>query len=197
MGDLYKAMIAGYLLPLFTAAAVVLIPEYDQQYIKWIVIVFVVLLLLPIVLSFRFPANKEKAYRLTVTYQFYAFTFFLTFPLLKVLTGSVVIQLLLVGLFISMYFLARFNQRTEVPIVFPDSDKRSWLVIPFYGIPVLLTIFGFGGNYIVTRRNFEIYGSEFMMSYISTILYIFGCWLLFFMSSIAYKSHVKEGELEK
>ena len=197
MGNLFKAMIMGYLMTLFTAVAGVLIPEYDQQYINWIVVVFVILLLMPIVLSFRFPDNKDKAYRLTVTFQFYAITFFLIFPMLKVLKGNVVIQLLLVGLFISIYFLARFDQRREVPIVFPDSERRSWLVIPFYGLPVLLTIFGFGGNYIVTRRNFETYGSEFMMTYISTILYLFGCWLLFLMSSIAYKAHVKEGFLER
>ena len=122
------------------------IPEYDQQYIKWIVVVFVILLLMPIVLSFRYPDNKEKAYRLTVTYQFYAFTFFFTVPLLKVLKGNIVIQLLLVGLFIGIYFLARFDQRREVPIVFPDSNRRRWLAIPFYGIPVLLAIFGVGGN---------------------------------------------------
>ena len=197
MGNPFKIMIVGYLLPLFTAGAVVFIPEYDQQYVKWLVVVFIILLLMPIVLSFRFPDNKEKAYRMTVTYQFYAFTFFMTFPLLKMMKGSIVIQLLLVGFFICIYFLARFDQRTEVPIVFPDLNRRKWLAIPFYGIPVLLAILGFGGNYIVTRRYFDTYGSEIMMPYISTILYLFGCWLLFLMSSIAYKSHVKEGFLER
>lgn len=196
MGNPFKVMIMGYLLPLFTAVVAVLMPEYDQEYIKWIVAVFAVLLLMPIVLSFRYPDNKEKAYRLTIMYQLYAFTFFSTVPLLKVLKGSIVIQVLLVGLFIGIYFLARFDQRTEIPIVFPDSDRRKWLAIPFYTLPVLLTIFGPGGNHIVIRRFFEKHGFDFSMAYISIILYLFACWLLFFFSSMAYKSLVKEGDLK-
>ncbi|MFC5604192.1 hypothetical protein [Sporosarcina koreensis] len=184
-------------MPLFTAVVALLIPEYDQQYFKWIAAVFVLLLVLPIVLSYRFPANKEKAYRLTIMYQLYAFTFFAAFPLLKVLKGSIVIQLLLVGFFIGIYFLARFDQRTEVPILFPDSDKRKWLAIPFYAVPVLLAIFSFGGNHRVTRRFFETHGYDFSMTYISIILYLFACWLLFLFSSLAYKSFVKEKRWEK
>lgn len=197
MGNPFKAMIIGYFLTFFTAVAVLYIPDYDQQYMKWIVAVFVILLLLPAVLSFRYPGNKEKAYRLTVTYQLYVFAFFFTVPLLKVLTGNIVVQLLLVGLFIGIYFLARFDQRREVPILFPDTDRRSWLVIPFYAVPVLLTIFGVGGNYRSVRRFFESHEYAFAMAYLSTIFYILACWLLFLMSSIAYKAHVKEGFLEK
>ncbi|MCM3636755.1 hypothetical protein M3152_03410 [Sporosarcina luteola] len=194
MGNPFKVMIMGYLLPLFTAVVALLIPEYDQQYIKWIVAVFVLLLLLPIVFSLRFTANKKIAYRLTIAYQLYAFTFFAAFPLLKVLKGSIVIQLLLVGLFIGIYFLAIFDQRTEVPIVFPDSDKRKWLAIPFYAIPVFLAVFGFGGDHRVARRFFETHGYDFAMTYTSIILYLFACWLLFLFTSLAYKSLVKKVE---
>lgn len=193
MGNPFKIMIFGNLLPLFTAIAALLIPEYDQEYIKWIVVVFVVLLLLPIVLSFRFPDHKEKAYRLALMYQLYAFTFFMAFPLLKVMKESIAIQLLLVGFFIGIYFLARFDQRTEVPIVFPDVDRRKWLAIPYYALPVLLVIFGFGGNQRAARRFFEAHGYDLAMTYISIVLYLFACWLLFLFSSLAYKSLVKEG----
>ena len=78
---------------------------------------------MPIVFLIRFSANKEKAYRLTLMYQLYAFTLYFTFPLLKVLNGEIVYQLLLVGVFIALFFLARFDQRTEVPIVYPDNNK--------------------------------------------------------------------------
>lgn len=198
MGNPFKAMIMGYLLTLFTAAMVLFIPDYDQQYIKWLVTVLIILMLLPIVLSFRFPTNKEKAYRLTLTYQLYAFTFFMTFPLLKVLNGSIIIQLLLVVFFISLYFIARFDQRTEVPIVFPGDDKKmKWMAYVYYAIPVLLVLLGFGTDHRVTRRFFDTYGFDFAMSYLATIIYLFACWLLFFFSSLVYKSHVKEGYLEK
>ena len=112
----FKTMIMGYFLPLLGAAIVAFIPEYDHLFAMWIIAVFVILLLLPIIFVIRFPDNKEKAYRLTLMYQLYAFTFYFTFPLLKVLRGDVVYQLLLVGLFIAIFFLARFDQRTEVPL---------------------------------------------------------------------------------
>lgn len=198
MGNPFKAMIIGYLLPLLAAGIVAFVPEYDEQFMKYSAVIFVILLALPIVLSFRFPANKKKAYRLTLMYQLYAFAFLFTFPLLKVLKENIVFQLLLVLVFISIYFLARYDQQTEVPIVYPDGDKeKKWLAYVYYAIPFLLIILGFGGNYMTTRVAFNIFGNEIMMPYISTILYLLSCWLLFLLSSVAYKSHVKEGYLEK
>lgn len=198
MGNPFKAMIMGYFLPLLAAAIAAFIPTYDQESIKWTVAVYVILLLMPIVLAFRFPANKEKAYRLTLMYQLYAFAFFFTFPLLKVLKGNVFFQLLLVGIFIGVYFLARYDQRTEVPIVYPDQDKeKKWISFVYYAIPFLLAFLGFGGNIVLTRLFVNRFGSEIMMPYFSTILYLFSCWILFLLSSLAYKSHVKEGYLEK
>jgi hypothetical protein len=198
MGNPFKAMIMGYFLPLLAIGIVTFVPDYDEQFIKWAAVVFVILLIMPIVLSFRFPSNKKKAYRLTLMYQLYAFAFLFTFPLLKVLKENTVFQLLLVIVFISIYFLARYDQQTEVPIVYPDGDKeKKWIAYVYYAIPILLIILGFGGNYIITRTAFQLFGNEFMMPYVSTILYLLSCWLLFLLSSVAYKSHVKEGYLEK
>ena len=198
MGNPFKAMIMGYFLPLLAAGIVAFVPDYDAQFIKWAAVIFIILLVMPIVLSFRFPSNKQKAYRLTLMYQLYAFAFLFTFPLLKVVKENIVFQVLLVVVFISIYFLARYDQRTEVPIVYPDGDKeKKWLAYVYYAIPFLLIILGFGGNYIITRTAFQLFGDEFMMPYVSTILYLLSCWLLFLLSSVAYKSHVKEGYLEK
>ncbi|GIO27426.1 hypothetical protein J43TS3_20370 [Ornithinibacillus bavariensis] len=110
--------------------------------------------------------------------------------------------MLLVGLFISMYFLARFDQRTEVPIVFPDKDRdikkiKTWIAYMYYVIPVLITFLGVGGDYVKTRILFETFGDKVMMPYFLTLIYILSCWLLFMFSSLAYKSHVVEGYLEK
>ena len=95
----------GYFLPLLAAAIVIFIPDYDSTSVLWTIAVFAILLTMPIILSFRFPTNREKAYILTLTYQLYAFTFFFTFPLLKVLKEHIDIQLLLIGIFIGIYFL--------------------------------------------------------------------------------------------
>ena len=194
----FKTMIMGYLLPLLAAVIVVFVPEYDHLFMVYISAVFILLLLAPIVLLIRFPDNKEKAYRLTLMYQLYAFTFYFTFPLLKVLRGEVVYQLLLVGLFIAIFFLARFDQRTEVPIVYPDNNKDTkWISYVYYGIGILLIFLGLGGDYINIKTLFTIFGDAIMVPYVSIILYLLSCWLLFLLSSLAYKSHVKEGYLEK
>lgn len=197
MGNPFKAMIFGYLLPLGSAAVVLFIPDYDSKSIPWIIVILATLLVLPILLSFRFPTNRKKAYKLTLTYQMYASTFFFTFPLLKVLKGHLVFQILLIGIFVIIYFLARIDQQTEVPIVFPDSDKVKWIAYPYYVIPFLLAILGVGGNISATRILFDYFGATTMMPYFTTIIYLFSCWLLFLFSSLAYKSHVKEGYLEK
>lgn len=197
MGNPFKAMIMGYFLPLLAAAMVIIIPDYDKTSLVWTIAIFAILLVMPILLSFRFPTNREKAYILTLTYQLYAFSFFLTFPLLKVLKEKLIIQVLLIGIFIGMYFLARIDQRTEVPIVFPDSDKVKWIAYPYYIIPFLIVILGLGGNISAIRIFVEYFGATTMMPYFSTIIYLFSCWLLFLFSSLAYKSHVKEGYLEK
>lgn len=199
MGNLFKAMMMGYLLPLFMAGMVVFIPDFDGQYMKWIVLIFIILFGMPIVLTIRFPKKKKKAYKLTMKYQLYAFIFFFTFPLLKVLKGNIIFQLLLIGLFIGIYFLARFDQRTEVPIVFPGVDKKiKKIAYIYYAIPVLLTVLSLGGgDYVVINRAFLNYGAAFMVPYIAIILYLWSCWLFFFFCSFAYKSHVKEGYLEK
>src|SRR5690625_1703985 len=195
-------MIWGYLIPILGAVVAASAPEYDPSYTVWIIAVFVILLLMPIVLVLRFPANKAKAYKLTIIYQWYAFLLLFTFPLLKVFKEEIFYQLLLVGLFISIYFLARLDQQTEVPIVFPDrarkNDKaKTWIAYMYYVIPILISILGVGGDYVKTRILFQVFGDEVMMPYFTTLLYIFSCWLLFFFSSMAYKSHVKEGYLDK
>lgn len=188
----------GYFLPLLAAGIVAIVPDYDVLFVKWAAAIFVILLVMPIVLSFRFPSNKQKAYRLTLMFQLYAFTFFFTFPLLKMVKENIIFQLLLLIVFISIYYLARYDQQTEVPIVYPDEDKeKKWIAYVYYAIPILLIILGFGGNYIITRTAFQIFGDEFMFPYLSIILYLLSCWLLFLLSSVAYKSHVKEGYLEK
>jgi hypothetical protein len=188
----------GYFLPLLSALVAAFTPAYDPPFTEWIIAVFVILLIMPIVLVFRFPTNKAKAYRLTIMYQLYAFSLFLIFPLLKVLKEETFYQWLLLVLFISMYYLARLDQRTEVPFVFPDKARKNnkiktWIAYMYYVIPAIISFLGVGGDHIKVRILFQIYGDEVMFPYFSTLIYIFSCWLFFFFSSMAYKSHVKEG----
>lgn len=194
----YQAMWIGYSLPLLAAAIVCFIPDYDPVFLFISIGIMIVLMVMPIVLVMKFPKKKDKAYKLTTLFQLYAFTLFMTFPLYKIVAGAIHYQLLLSIIFIACYWLARIDQRTEVPIVFPDSDKsRKWFTYVYYPIPAVLTFLGFNGNHIVMRYFFERFGDAIMFPYMSIIIYIFSCWLLFLFSSLAYKSHVKEGFLEK
>ena len=203
MGNPFKVMLWGYLMVLFTAVVAVFAPAYDSFYtITIVATVFVLLLLLPIILFLQYWSNKKKATALTMTYQVYVSLFLLTYPLLKVLKEEMFYQLLLVGLFISIYFLGRFDQRTEVPIVFPDKDRdnanvKTWFAYMYYVIPAILTFLGVGGDHIRLRILFDIYGDKVMMPYLSILIYILACWFLFLISSMTYKSHVKEGYLDK
>jgi hypothetical protein len=89
-----------------------------------------------------------------------------------------------------------------VPIVFPDKDRdianvKTWFAYTYYVIPAIITFLGVGGDHIRIRILFDTYGDKVMMPYFSILIYIFGCWLLFLFSSMAYKSHVIEGYLDK
>lgn len=120
------------------------------------------------------------------------------FPLLKVLKGHVVYQILLIAMFVGCYFLACFDQRTKVPIVYPDgSGRRKRIAYIYYALPCLLIVLGVGGDYVKTRVLFEVFGDNIMMPYFAIIIYLLSCWLTFLLSSVAYKSYVKEGYLEK
>lgn len=49
MGKPFKVMMMGYMLPLLAAVIVILIPEYERAYLKWLIIIFAILLVMPIV----------------------------------------------------------------------------------------------------------------------------------------------------
>jgi hypothetical protein len=197
-----KGILWGYFFLVPTAMVAVFAPEYDSFYTMWVITIFVIVMIMPIVLFILFSSNKKKGYGLAMIYQWYASLLFMIFPLMKVLKEEIVYQLLLVGLFISIYFLARLDQRTEVPIVFPDKDRdiakvKTWLTYMYYVIPAIIAFLGVGGDHIRIRILFDTYGDKVMMPYFSILIYIFGCWLLFLFSSMAYKSHVIDGYLDK
>lgn len=198
MGNPFKTMIFGYLMPILAAAIILFIPDYNQKFIKYVLVILVFLIVLPIVLLIRFPKNKRKAYLITVMYQLYAFVFFFTFPLIKLLNGYIIIQLLLVAFFLALYFLAKVDQKSKVPIVFPGDDKKmQWKGYAYYILVILLMILGLGGDYFLINFAFYLFGYEFMMPFGTIILYLLACWLIFFFSSLQYIHHVKERYLEK
>lgn len=194
----FYTMIISYLLPLLTGAVVAFVPYYHSLFTMFSIVILIILILMPILLSLRFSRKKQKAYILTLTYQLYAFTFFFTFPLLKIVDGHFLIQASLCAFFFSCFYSGRWDQRRKIPIVFPGTDKPiTTAAIVYYSIIIILSFLGVGGDYISLKHLFVIFGDNIMMKYTCTILYLMSCWLIFFFSSLAYKSHVKEGYLDK
>lgn len=201
MKDLTKQTLIAYLLPVTSGLIVLVIPDFDP-FFTWLTIgIYLLLIMLPgfLYLKYRSRKNKEIVYRLTAKYMMYAFLLFWIFPILKLFSNNLVVQLLLIAIFISMLYLARYDQNTEVPIIFPGDDKKhKKIAYLYYALPLLFFIPVAGsGNVVVARRMVEQLGQSKAMMLFSIVIYLFSCWILFFFCSLTYKSHVKEGFLDE
>ncbi|MCG7336476.1 hypothetical protein MHZ95_14495 [Sporosarcina sp. ACRSM] len=200
MKQLTKQTLIAYLLPVISGLIVLFIPDYDA-FFTWLTIgIYLLLIMLPgfLYLKYKSRKNKEIVYRLTAKYMMYAFLLFWTFPILKLFSNNLGIQLLLLAIFISMLYLAKYDQNTEVPIIYPgDGKEHKKIAYVYYALPVLFVIAGGGGNVVAARHIAERLGHSKTMLLFSIVIYLFSCWILFFFSSIIYKSHVKEGFLDK
>lgn len=200
MNQLRNQTVIGFLLPIISALIVLFTPDYDPFFAVVTLVAYILLLMLPIFLHFKYKNRRKKdiVYLLTLKYILYLFLLYFTFPLLKIFSGNLPIQIVLIALFIAIPYLARYDQNTEVPIIYPGADKKHKKIHYVYeAIPFILVIAGGGGNIIISRQLTEILGYSTAMMMFSIVLYLFSCWLLFFFSSLIYKSHVKEGNLHK
>ncbi len=200
MKQLTKQTLIAYLLPAISGLIVLFIPDFDI-FFAWLTIgIYLLLFMLPGFLYLKYKNRKsiEIVFRLTAKYTMYAFLLFWIFPILKLFSDNLIVQLLLIAIFISMLYLARYDQNTEVPIIYPgDGKEHKKMAYVYYALPVLFGIAGGGGNIIAVRHMAERLGHSKTMLLFSIVLYLFSCWILFLFSSIIYKSHVKEGYLDK
>lgn len=201
MKQLTKQTLIASILPLLSGLMVLFMPDFDAVF-AWLTIgIYLLLIMLPGILYLKYKnrKNKEIIYRLTAKYMMYAFLLFWIFPILKLFSNNLVVQFLLLAIFISMLYLARYDQNTKVPIIFPGDDKKhKKIAYVYYALPLLFLIPVAGsGNVVAARRMAEQLGHSKTMMLFSIVIYLFSCWLLFFFSSITYKSHVKEGFLDE
>lgn len=200
MKQLHKQTLIGYILPIMSALIVLFIPEYDQFFGMITIVIFILLLMLPLFLYLKYKKrrNKDIVFRLTAKYTMYSFLLYFTFPILKIFSNNLLIQIVLIVFFLGVLFMAQYDQNTNVPIIYPGAEKdHKKIAYIYYAIPFILIIAGGGGNIIISRHLTDILGFNTAMMLFSIVLYLFSCWILFLFSSLAYKSHVKEGFLDK
>ena len=196
MKQLHNQTVIGFLLPIISALIVLFTPDYDPFFAVITLVIYILLLMLPIFLHFKYKNRRKKdiVYLLTLKYILYLFLLYFTFPLLKIFSGNLPIQIVLIALFIAIPYLARYDQNTEVPIIYPGADKKHKKIHYVYeAIPFILVIAGGGGNIIIGRQLRDIRLQHSMMMF-SIVLYLFSCWLLFFVQFVDIQIPCEGGE---
>lgn len=199
MIGIYKAAIISFFLPVLSCLFAIFMPDIQRffNYLCVAIILFNGFAYLFMLVIYK-KKKRENAARLVILFNMMAFCFFLSVPLIKAFHGFTFVQLFLVVIFWLMIPLGIYDQKQQIPLVFPDNkeqDNRFSLV--FYAIPVVLVFIGGGGNIIVVRELTNIFGDNLVTYYGGALIYIFGCWLAFFFQSLFYKGFVKDGKLVK
>ncbi len=200
MKPLHKQTLIAYFLPIISALIVLPSPDYDPLFAVITLVIYLLSFFIPAILYWKYRHRRKKdiVCLLTLKYILYLFFLYFTFPLLKILAGNLLIQLALIAFYIAIPYLARYDQNTKVPIVFPGTDKKhKKITFVYYAIPLILIWVGSGGNHIILRQLSDTIGYSTFSMILSIDLYLFACWLHFFISSFIYKSHVKEGVLNR
>lgn len=126
-----KAAIGSFIMPLITALFAVFMPNVQVAFNYMIMAVYVANIACYIAMLAIFKKKKrENAARLAILFNLLAFCLFFTFPFIKALVGQSWLQVLLFIIFFLCIWLANYDQKLEVPLVFPPQEKReeSWLM---------------------------------------------------------------------
>ncbi|RHW39905.1 hypothetical protein D1B33_03395 [Lysinibacillus yapensis] len=195
MVNVHKAAVGSFFLPFVTALLAIYMPNVQSTFNVMIMAVFAVNIMSYIVLLSIFKKKKrQNASRIVILFNMLAFCLFFTFPLLKALNGKFWMQIVLFIIFCICIGLAIYDQKREVPLVFPPDEKeRRKYGLVFYLIPVFAGLIAGGGNIIVVRTITDIVGDWFV-TYVGGIsLYVLGCWFAFFFQSLSYQGFTKNG----
>lgn len=192
---IHKVAIGSFFMPLITSLCAIFMPDVDSTFNSIVLAIFVINIVTYIILLTIFKKKKrQNAARLIILLNMLAFSLFFTFPFIKVFAGQTWIQLILILVFFIFIVFAIYDQKREIPLVFPPTDKeRRKFAVVYYSIPVIIVFIGGGGNIIVVRELEGIFGKGYV-TYVGGIsLYILGCWFAFFFQSLSYQGFVKNG----
>lgn len=195
MMGIYRAAILSFFLPLVTALCAIYMPE-SQPMVNYIILeVYLanIVIYMATLAVFK-KKKKQNAARLAILLNMLAFCFYFTFPLIKAFIGHTWLQLLLFAIFLLSVVLGVYDQKQEVPIVFPGTDKEvKKIANVFYAIPVIIVFLGGGGSIMAVRNLADFFGQGYVTYWGGACLYILGCWFAFFFQSLFYQGLFKNG----
>lgn len=186
-------------MPVISTLFAIFMPDVESIFNYFVIGVFVVGIVMYIIMLASFKKKKrQNAARFIIAYNMLAFCFFFIFPFVKAFMGQVWLQIVLTLVFFCLLALAIYDQKQDVPLVFPGDDKeRRKFALVFYAIPIVTVVLGGGGNIIIVRVLSDFFGEWFVTYWGGGVLYVFGCWLAFFFQSLFYQGFVKNGVLVK
>lgn len=193
--SIYQAAIVSFFLPLVTSLIAIFMPviQTTMNYIILTILIVNIVIYITMLTIYK-KKKKQNAARLFILLNMLAFCLFFTFPLVKVFIDRTWLQVLLIIFFLICIVLGIYDQKKEIPLVFPEGDKeRSKLTYIFYAIPVVIVFIGGGGNFIVVRELTNFFGDGYVTYLGGASLYALGCWFAFFFQSLFYQGFVKKG----
>lgn len=175
-------------MPIFTSLFAIYMPDVVPTFNYIIAGIYIANFAAFLVMLAVFKKKKrQNAARLTMFINMIIFCLFFTFPFIKAFMGHLWLQLLLVLFFICLLPLAIYDQKQEIPLVFPGDDKEHRkIAFVFYAIPVIIAVLGGGGNIIIVRHLADFFGYGFVTYWGGAVLYGLGCWFAFFFQSLFY-----------
>lgn len=192
-------MLIAFAMPVFSALFAIYMPDVEPSFNYIVAGIYIANFVIFIMMLAIFKKKKrQNAVKLTLLFNMLTFCLFFTFPFVKAFMGNHLMQILLILVFLCLLALGVYDQKQEVPLVFPDSDKehRKFAFV-FYAIPVVTVVLGGGGNIIIVRWLSDFFGYGFVTYWGGGVLYIMGCWFAFFFQSLFYQGLVKKGVLVK
>lgn len=194
MVNVHKAAFISFMLPCITSLMPAFMPDTDMLYFYIaLAIMLLTILAYPILLLFFGRKRHENAARVVLLINSITFCLFFIFPLIKIYSNYLWMQLLLLGFFIFCLLFSIYDQRREKPLLFPERGEENKFSLIFYFFPVVLTLIGGGGNIFIVREMVLTIGYKPVSIYFSIAFYLIGCWLVCLFMSLNYQGLVKEG----
>lgn len=162
------------------------IPFFSWFFFGVYAVIVSLFLLLTIIVDIT--KNRRKREKL-VAYSGYvgllSMSFFLSFPAIKLVHESIVMQLILVFIWLLLNFITYKYRNIIKEITLSDSDRYRIYQYLYHGFLFVVLAAGGGGYYKAAEHFSYAFGDNATMIYFSTILLLGSYWLTVFATSQA------------
>ncbi len=163
------------------------VPNYSTSYLVVVLFLFIPLALFSFYLDVTKKNRSRKKRGYAGYFNFLLFSIFLCLPAVKLNTGHLLFQIIIVGIWAVLYGIGFVFKEQMLKMVLPSADTSNKLPsLLFWGFIVLLIAAGGGGFYKAPEYFSRLFGHSATMSYFSYLLLLLGyCFLLFAQGSLA------------